>query len=427
MAHPADLSAIEAASSIAEGKLSSEELVKACLERIDERESTVGAWIHLDADAALAEARRRDQQPKRGPLHGVPVGVKDIVDTVDMPTRCGSPIYENRRPDSDAACVALLRAAGMVVLGKTVTTEFAMRTAGKTTNPHNPGHTPGGSSSGSAAAVAAGMVPLAIGTQTAGSVIRPAAYCGVVGYKPTYGRIPRAGVKLISESLDTIGIMARAVSDAALFAAVLEGTPYKAPDPLEQPPVFGYCRSPAWGEIEPAGEAAMEEAAEKARRAGAEVVEVNLPPTFDEAGDAHAVMMAYEASRMLAFERENHWERLSAPLKQTMNDGRVYKRERYDEARSVQAQCRASLWEVMDRVDVLLTPAAQGDAPEGLSWTGNPVFNRIWTMLGVPCVTVPGVTSSRGLPVGTQIVGAVGRAAHTLACAAWMHDALKEV
>lgn len=425
MANPADLSAIEAGSSIAEGRLTSEELVAACLERIEQRESDVGAWIHLDPDAAIAEARRRDQQPKRGPLHGVPVAVKDIVDTADMPTGCGSPIYEGRRPYADAACVALLRAAGMVVLGKTVTTEFAMRTPGKTTNPHNRKHTPGGSSSGSAAAVAAGMAPLAIGTQTAGSVIRPAAYCGIVGYKPTYGRIPRAGVKLISESLDTVGVMARSVADAAMFAAVLEGTPYKPPAPLEQPPVFGLCRSPAWPEIEPASETGLNAAADRARRAGAEVIEVTLPSIFDEAGNAHAVMMAYEVSRMLAYERENHWDKLSTPLKRTINDGRVYSREQYDEARNVQAQCRAAIWEVLDDVDVLLTPSAPGDAPEGLAWTGNPVFNRIWTMVGVPCVTVPGISSERGLPVGIQVVGAVGRAARTLACAAWLHDALR--
>src|SRR6266851_1743143 len=225
MPDPLAFSARDAAREIAAGRLSAEALIAACLDRIAARETVVGAWHYLDRDAALAAARQRDASSPSGPLHGVPIAVKDLIDTSDMPTGYGSPIYEGHRPAADAACVALARAAGAVVLGKTVTTEFACFTAGKTANPRNPAHTPGGSSSGSAAAVADGMVPLAFGSQTAGSVIRPASYCGVVGFKPSFGLIARAGVKPLADSLDTIGTMARNVADAAFFAGILGGRP----------------------------------------------------------------------------------------------------------------------------------------------------------------------------------------------------------
>src|SRR6266478_6832973 len=240
MPDPLSLSARVAAQEIAAGRLAAEALVTACLDRIAARESVVGAWHHLDPDAALAAARQRDAEPPRGPLHGIPIAVKDLIDTAETPTGYGSPIYEGHRPAADAACVALARAAGAVALGKTVTTEFACFTAGKTANPHNPAHTPGGSSSGSAAAVADGMAPLALGTQTAGSVIRPAAYCGVVGYKPSFGLINRAGVKPLADSLDTVGVFARTVEDAAFFAGVLSERPalrnLRIPS---EPPRFG--------------------------------------------------------------------------------------------------------------------------------------------------------------------------------------------
>ncbi len=424
---PSDLppTALAAAAEIAAGRLTSEALTRACLERITAREREVEAWIALDPELALAEARRRDAERPRGPLHGVPIGVKDIVDTHDLPTGYGSDIYAGHRPAADAACVALARAAGMVVLGKTVTTEFAMRTPGKTRNPHNRQHTPGGSSSGSAAAVAADMVPLAIGTQTAGSVIRPASYCGIVGYKPTFGRIPRAGVKLLSESLDTIGVMARSVADAAAFGAVLERAPVVPLPNLDRPPRFGLCRSPAWHDAEPATVTALDTAAELFRKAGGTVIEVDLPEPFDEAPQAHAVIMSYEMARMLAYERETCWDRLSAPLRQVINEGRAHTRERYDWARGVQAGCRAAAIEAFEQVDVLLTPAAPGEAPKGLRSTGAPVFNRIWTLLGVPCVTVPGLVGPQRLPVGIQLVGPAGRAAATLACAQWAERELR--
>src|SRR5437016_9921450 len=252
MSEGLSLSARDAAREIAAGRLTATTLVAACLERIAAREPVVGAWHHLDPDATLAAARRCDASPPSGPLHGVPIAVKDLIDTVDMPTGYGSPIYQENRPAADAACVALARAAGAVVLGKTVTTEFACFTAGKTANPHNPAHTPGGSSSGSAAAVADGMVPLAFGTQTAGSIIRPAAYCGVVGFKPSFGTIARAGVKPLADSLDTIGTMARNVTDAAFFAGILGGRPgLREVTMPDAPPRFGLYRTPMGEDAEP--------------------------------------------------------------------------------------------------------------------------------------------------------------------------------
>ncbi len=424
MTDPARLTALAAAAEIAAGRLTSEALTRACLERITAREREVEAWIALDPELALAEARRRDAERPRGPLHGVPIGVKDIVDTHDLPTGYGSDIYAGHRPAADAACVALARAAGMVVLGKTVTTEFAMRTPGKTRNPHNRQHTPGGSSSGSAAAVAADMVPLAIGTQTAGSVIRPASYCGIVGYKPTFGRIPRAGVKLLSESLDTIGVMARSVADAAAFGAALEGQPVPPFVRREGPPRLALCRTPAWQEVEPASEAALWEAVSRFARAGAEIVEVELPKVFEEAIEAQQTIQSYESWRSLTWEIERHGDRLSDALKRYVEPGRDCTRDQYDWARRVQANCRAQFWQTFDVIDALITPAAPGEAPRDLTVTGSPVFNRIWTMLGVPCVTVPGLTGPNDLPVGIQIVGPAGRAAATLACADWAHRAL---
>lgn len=424
MSEPCEMSALEAGMAIAAGRLTSESLVRSCLDRIDAREPAVGAWSALDPDQAIAEARRRDAERPRSALHGVPAGVKDVIDTGDLPTAYGSPIYEGHRPVADAACVALMRAAGMVVLGKTVTTEFANRHPGRTRNPHDPEHTPGGSSSGSAAAVACGMVPLGIGTQTGGSVIRPSAYCGVVGFKPTFGRIPRAGLKFLSESLDTIGVMGRTVPDVAAFASILEGAPVGELPALQGVPRIGLCRGPAWTEIEPDGEAALEEAAARLRAAGAVITEIGLSRTFDEAPAAQMTIMAYEGARDLAAEREDHWDMISPALRQAIVEGRAISRARYDRARSTQAACRSALSDAFSRIDVLMTPAAPGEAPRGLGSTGSASFNRIWTLIGAPCVTVPGLTGRRGLPIGTQIVGLPGEAAYTLACAEWVHRAL---
>jgi Asp-tRNA(Asn)/Glu-tRNA(Gln) amidotransferase A subunit family amidase len=424
MSEPFHMGAVESAQAIAAGRLTAESQIESFLERNDEREPEVGAWIHLDPDAARTEARARDGAARAGPLHGVPAGMKDIIDTADMPTGYGSPIYDGYRPGADAACIALLRASGMVLLGKTVSTEFAVRHPGKTRNPHNPAHTPGGSSSGSAAAVADFMVPVSAGTQTAGSVIRPAAYCGIVGYKPTHGTIPRAGVKLLSESLDTVGTYGRSVADAAAFCAVLSGRPVTEPVRLDRAPRIGFCRSPAWDEAEDSTKTILGEAAEQLAKAGATVSEVDLPSHFERSGDAQQAIMGYEAWRSLAYERENHADQISEALTGVLDAGGKVTNETYVAALEVAAGCRAALTQVFEDVDLLLTPSAPGEAPEGLESTGSPAFNRIWTMLGVPCVNIPGYSGPQGLPVGVQIVGPRGADARTLAGAAWAHNAL---
>jgi Asp-tRNA(Asn)/Glu-tRNA(Gln) amidotransferase A subunit family amidase len=419
------LSVREAAQRIAERRLTSEALVSAYLEHIEAREAVVGAWQHLDREAALAAARRRDAEPPRGPLHGIPIAVKDLIDTADMPTAYGSPIYRNYRPAADASCVALARAAGAVVLGKTVTTEFAAFTPGKTANPRNPAHTPGGSSSGSAAAVAEGMAPLAFGTQTAGSVIRPAAYCGCVGYKPSFGLINRTGVKPLADSLDTIGILARSVEDAAFFAGVLTERPalrhLVVPDEV---PRFGLYRTPMWGEAEPATAAALDTAREALERAGAPVAEHAISPRHQALNQTQDTVMGFEMVRALAWERIEHSAELSPRLAQMLDAGLAIGAADYDLARARTAEARAELDAFFGMCDALLVPAAAGEAPVGLGGTGDPVFNRMWTLLGVPCLTLPARWGETGLPTGVQLIGRLGDDARLLACAAFLERAL---
>lgn len=428
MPDPLALSARDAAREIAAGRLSAEALVAACLDRIRAREPIVGAWHHLDPEAALADARRCDRSGPRGPLHGIPIAVKDLIDTVDMPTGYGSAIYEGHRPAADAACAALARAAGAIVVGKTVTTEFACFTAGKTANPRNPAHTPGGSSSGSAAAVADGMVPLALGTQTAGSVIRPAAFCGCVGFKPSFGVIPRAGVKALCDSLDTIGTMARSIADAAFFAGVLGGRPaLRDVAPPATPPHFGFYRTPMWAEAEPSTAAALDHARAAFERAGARVAEVAVPPEHRGLTGAQDTVMGFELVRGLAYERLQHRAELSPRLTELLDAGMNVDADQYDAALAETRAARAGLGGFFGSYDALLVPAAPGEAPEGLFHTGNPVFSRMWTLLGVPCVTLPAIWGASGLPTGVQLVGRVGDDARLMAAAMFAERALAEV
>jgi Asp-tRNA(Asn)/Glu-tRNA(Gln) amidotransferase A subunit family amidase len=427
MSDPLSLSARDAAREIAGGRLSAVALVTACLERIAAREKVVGAWHHLDPGGALDAARRCDASAPRGPLYGIPIAVKDLIDTSDMPTGYGSAIYEGHRPAGDASCVALARAAGAIVLGKTVTTEFACFTAGKTANPRNPAHTPGGSSSGSAAAVADFMAPLALGTQTAGSVIRPAAYCGVVGFKPSFGLIARAGVKPLCDSLDTIGTMARNVADAAFFAGILGGRPalrdVAMPDAA---PRFGFYRTPMWEEAEPATVAALDHARVAFERAGARVEEVAVPPEHQGLTAAQDKVMGFELVRGLAYERLQHSAELSPRLLQLLDAGMSVSADAYDAARAETAAARVRLDGFFGPCQAMLVPAAPGEAPEGLFYTGNPVFSRMWTLLGVPCVTLPAVWGAGGLPTGIQLVGRPGQDAQLMAAALFVERALAE-
>lgn len=419
------LSACEAASMIADKRITSEALVRACLDQIERREGAVGAWQHLDPEYALQQARALDRGAQRGLLHGLPVGVKDLMDTADMPTRYGTSIYESHRPASDAACVALTRAAGAVVMGKTVIPEFSCYTPGKTANPHNVRHTPGGSSSGSAAAVADCMVPLAFGTQTEGSIIRPAAYCGVVGYKPSFGLICRAGVKALVDSLDTVGVLARTVPDVALFAAALTDRPALriggAPLP---PPRVGICRTYEWPEAAPETARALEAAATTLARAGATVKDVDLPKAFSELNAAHVVILKFEVARALAYERQRHFSSFSKDFAALMKSCEQCSVEDYDKAVKVSQTCRKEMAGVFANFDILIAPSAVGEAPEGLSYTGNRVFNRIWSALLVPCVHVPFFKGPRALPVGVQVTGPLGEDAKTLAIANWVHNHL---
>jgi Asp-tRNA(Asn)/Glu-tRNA(Gln) amidotransferase A subunit family amidase len=420
------LSATELASLIARGETGAEAIVRACVERIAEREAEVGAWINFDAQQAIAAARTLDRGATRGPLHGIPFGVKDIIDTVDYPTECGTPVYAGRRTPWDAACVAAARAAGGLLLGKTVSTELAYFAPGKTRNPHMLAHTPGGSSSGSAAAVADYMIPLAIGTQTGGSVIRPAAFCGIVGYKPSFGLVSRAGVKTEADSLDTVGFFARTVADAALFASAITGRRELAKlSEFGSPIRIAICRTPEWPAAAAETVALFQRMPSLLASKGAVVSELDLPEAFREIRSTHAVIMAYEAAHAYAYEWHAHGDQLSRQLRELIGEGIATSPERYDAARIHGHRCRALFAETMRDFDVVLTPSAVGQAPEGLASTGSPAFNRMWTLLGTPAVTVPAGLGPLGLPLGAQVVGAVGDDSRTLSAAAWIHRALQ--
>jgi amidase len=419
-----ELSAAEAARRIAAGDATAEALAAACLERIDAREEAVRAWAFIDRKQALAQARALDRMARRGRLHGVPFGIKDIVDTADLPTEYNSPIYRGHRPKADAACVALLRQAGCLILGKTVTTEFANNHPSQTRNPHNPAHTPGGSSSGSAAAVADCMVSAALGTQTGGSVIRPAAYCGAFAIKPSFGSINRAGVKFVAESLDTIGIFARSVEDLALALEVLSGR--AAPDfaaPAGKPRI-GLCRTPRWRDADTATQANLEQAARRLAHAGAAVREFDLPPGAEALFDRHKLIMGFESARALAWEYAAFPDEISRSLKPRLDEGWKVSRADYDAMRESARLCRRALAESMREVDFLLTPGAPGEAPASLESTGDPVFNRAWTLLGVPCVGVPHGKGAHGLPLALQLVGAFDADTAVLRWAHWVQDHL---
>jgi Asp-tRNA(Asn)/Glu-tRNA(Gln) amidotransferase A subunit family amidase len=418
-----ELDASEALAAIASGRLTAEALSRACLERVAARDSVVRAFAFVDPERALAEARSRDrgaQAGSRASLYGLPFGVKDIIDTHDMPTGYGSPIHAGHRPSADAACVALAREAGAVMLGKTVTTEFALRHPGPTANPHDPAHTPGGSSSGSAAAVADFMVPVAFGTQTGGSIIRPASYCGVIGYKPSIDTINPAGVKPLAGSFDTVGLFARSVDDCALVVGPLAGEDRGA-TPLEavRPERVGLWRTPAWRHAEAATVRAVETAAEQLARNGVVVDEVQLPAEFERFLDAQSDVLRFEAARVFAFERTQRFDLLSPSSRDELLAGAAIPRPRYLEAQTLLARCRALFAAAIASFDVLLTASAPGEAPP-IDTTGDAMFNRWSSGLHVPCVNLPGFTGPKGLPVGVQVIGALNDDARLLRAAKWI-------
>lgn len=398
-------------------------------------EPGIQAWATIDPEHALAQARAVDLALDTGhgrpwpssQLVGVPVGVKDLMDTADLPTGYGSPIYRAHRPTVDAAAVAQCRAAGAVILGKTVSTEFATFQPGPTRNPCAPAdapRTPGGSSSGSAAAVAAGMVPVAFGTQTAGSIVRPAAYCSVVGYKPTHGLLSLAGVKPLSPSLDTLGVLARTVDDVAYFTAVLLRTSSAlaaiswaaklAPAGRLR---VGICHTPHWEQTTPDARHAMSEAAALFEQAGAEVAEIRLPAIFDGLTAAQVDIMAYEALAAFAPERRTHAAQFSAAFVDFLAAGSRVTGEQAVAAYRQADEARMALPTLFAGSDVLIAPSAEGEAPVGLQTTGNPLFNRMWTLLGVPCVHVPLGVGATGMPIGVTVIGPRWADGHTLAAA----------
>ncbi|HEV3008537.1 MAG TPA: amidase [Burkholderiales bacterium] len=427
----------QAAREIRDGRLTAEEVVQACLERIRALEPKVQAWTFLDEEHALAQARALDERKRNGepigPLHGVPVGVKDIIDTADMPTENGAVPHKGRTPRDDAAVVRMLRAAGAVILGKTVTTECAYFNPGKTRNPHNPEHTPGGSSSGSAAAVGAGMVPLALGSQTAGSVIRPAAFCGAYGFKPTHGLIPRSGILTLSRTLDHVGLFARSVEDLALLLEQLQGYDERDPDTrprarigfqeiaLEEPPLepmFAFIKTPHWERTDADTKDAYQELVETL---GKQVEEVELFPSAVEGWDWHRTIMEAEMAANL----EPLWsagkEKLSDKLRALIERGREVRAIDHQRALRNIAPAVESLEDLfMQRYDAILTPPALGTAPKGLGSTGDPVFCSLWTLLGMPAITLPLMQGENGLPLGVQLVGRKGFDARLLRTARWL-------
>lgn len=436
----AALSLTEAAADIREGRITSAELVTDCLGRVEEVEAQVQAWAFLDRDHALRQAEAADRHRKEGkalgPLHGVPIGIKDIFDTGDMPTELGSPLWAGRTPRRDAAVVARLRAAGAVIMGKTVTTEYAYRQPGRTANPHDARRTPGGSSSGSAAAVAAHMVPGAVGSQTNGSVIRPAAFCGVVGFKPTRGLIPRSGVLLLSRTLDHVGVFARTVEDVALVTETLIGFDEEDPDtrPLARPPLaavaasepplpprLAFVRSPAWDHAEPMTRDAF---AGLVETLGESVVEVELGAGFGRALEMHQTIMEVEMAHNLHRDYEKGGDRLSAALRTLIERGRGRRAVDYAAAIAAIASLNGALDPVFDEYDAIVTPAAPGEAPRGLETTGDPVFCTLWTYLGTPAVTLPLLQSPAGMPLGVQLVGRRDGDARLLRTARWVMQTL---
>ena len=410
---PHELSAREMARRVRERELSAHEVLEGCLARIGADD--IGAWQVIDRQARSAAPG--------GLLAGVPVGVKDIFDTADLPTEYGSPIYKGHRPAWDAAVVASARAAGAVVLGKTVTTEFATMVPARTVHPRDPRRTPGGSSSGSAAAVAAGMVPLAYGTQTVGSTIRPAAYCGVVGYKPSYGMLSRTGMKMAAESLDTVGLIARTVDDVALFAAACAMRSLDV-HPREKPRL-GVCLSPNWSHMSREGAQHFERVVDRLEKQGAHMIDAELPASFAKLDDAAARILTYEMARGLAYEAAHHRDRIHPMLRARIEDRAAAQPNEYLRALEYAAECRRRLADHARELDAILTPSATGEAPLGLESTGNTAMNRLWTLLHGPCITVPAGEGPAGMPLGVQLVRAERGDAHLLGVALWVERALQ--
>ncbi|WP_186397047.1 amidase [Stappia sp. TSB10GB4] len=413
------LSALDLARSLDAGTLTIDALYDEIAARIAGQEAVVQAFVQHDLQAA-----RRAAHAAHGPLMGLPLAVKDNIDTAGFPTSYGSPIHAGHRPAVDAVIVALAKRAGAAILGKTVTTEFAFFQPGPTRNPHNPEHTPGGSSSGSAAGVAAGFFPLALGTQTGGSVVRPASFCGVAGFKPSFGHLPTVGLKYFSWTLDTLGLFGKGIADVAFAGSVLSARDWRVDAMVSLPPRIGVVDPQPWAQADDDMQGALDTAIARAGRAGAAVSRVSLPPVFREAFAAHQTIQDFEATRALAAEVDAAPDLISPILTKALEDGAAIAPAAYDAALEVARQARHAFAEVITQVDVLMMPSAPGAAPAGLASTGSSVFNRLWTLMGGPSVNVPGLATAGGLPLGIQLIGLHGRDRATLLAARWLEECL---
>ncbi len=419
------MTACDAVAQVASGDITVEELVRDHLAHSAQRDAAVQAWTHLDADAAIAAAQAMDKAGPAGPLAGLPIAVKDLIDTGDMPTTYGSAIYADHQPATDADVVADSRAAGGMIFGKSVSTEFAWRNPGPTRNPHNPAHTPGGSSSGSAAAVADHQAMLSFGTQTAGSVIRPAAYCGVIGFKPTRGSYSTAGVKPLSPYLDTVGLFARAVADIELFDRALRGSEKAIPQTRVSSPRCGVLL-PYKAQLGSGAEAAIERGCRAVEKAGGTLVEMPFNQAFEDLAALHVPIMLGDAGRSLAAEFRDHSDALVPFYREKIAEGQAIDDATHHANQAEADRRRMEMAAMFHGLDMIMTPPAPGEAPHGLEATGDPVFNANWTLLGWPCVTLPAGMGPNGLPVGVQLVAPFGADQALLTLASWLEPALRQ-
>ncbi|MGI9521524.1 MAG: amidase [Hyphomicrobiaceae bacterium] len=413
------LTVTEAAAAIRERRLTSVDFVEACLDRVKSREEDVQAWSFVAVDESRLDAGLRRPQPNANPLEGVPFGVKDIIEVKDLPTGCGSPIYRNNFARRDAACVALLKEVGGICLGKTVTTELAHLHPGKTRNPHRPSHTPGGSSSGSAAAVAAGMVPYALGTQTTGSVLRPASYCGVFGFKPSFGDVSRSGVMECATSFDTVGWFARCIDDMEIIRKALIRIPYTPMATVALADLtIGLYQGPDWEKASAETQSSIAAAADALARRGVRVQDISTGPGLSELAHHHRVVAGFEFARAITWERTQRGTQLSPKLLEgRCRDGLEVTYEAYASSQCALSRARLDFAEIIAACDVILTPVVDGAAPAGMEATGDPVFNTPWTALHVPAVSIPVFADKAGMPIGLQVVGGHRRDSTTLAAA----------
>jgi Asp-tRNA(Asn)/Glu-tRNA(Gln) amidotransferase A subunit family amidase len=400
---------------IDKGELTPDAALAQSVAAIEAQEKTIGAFAHR-------AGKMRAQQ--EGPLRGIAVGIKDIIDTADMPTEMGAAIYKGHRPRADAPIVMLLKQAGATIAGKTTTTAFAANDPTATVNPHNPAHTPGGSSSGSAAAVAAGMLPLAVGTQTGGSVIRPASFCGVAAIKPSYRLLPTVGVKCFSWTLDTVGLFGAGVEDVAVGLSAITNRP-ELLVPAAKAPKIGVVTQDFAGPADKEGADALRIAAAAAEKAGASVTELKLPALLADAWRIHTIVQQYEAHQAFAWEYRENYDAMPPLLRKRLDESRDIPAADYDEARSVADKARVVLCDIFGEIDVILALSAPGAAPKGLDWTGDPRFNRLWTLMGTPCVNVPAHVIEGNLPIGVQVIADYGDDAKALAAARFLENALK--